>query len=120
MASVGATIERMVPSVEDDALLDEVAETEAQIAYWQARVRSPHRGGRFGVVYESPTMAMVPIDVPPGRYRVLITGKGIIGRGWPGSGTPGDARRIRAWPSDEVIEPKRLKAFDEDQRKEDP
>ena len=30
-------IEHVIQSVEHDALLDEVAETEAQIAYWQAR-----------------------------------------------------------------------------------
>src|SRR5580698_3867880 len=35
--SVSGSIERMISSVQHDALLDEIAQSEAQIAYWQAR-----------------------------------------------------------------------------------
>jgi hypothetical protein len=53
------------------------------------------------------------IDVPPGLYHALITGRGFVSHGWPGSTEPGDEWRIRLWPSPTPPEPRRLCAFTE-------
>lgn len=66
-----------------------------------------------GLVYESPTMDLTEIEVPPGLYHALITGRGFITHGWPGDTEPGDAWRIRLWPSTGPGTARRLRAFRE-------
>lgn len=69
--------------------------------------------GEHGLVYSSPTMDFTHLPVPPGSYRALITGRGFVAHGWPGSTKPGDQWRLRLWPSTMMIEPARLKAYTE-------
>ena len=64
-----------------------------------------------GLVYESPTMDFVELVVPPGTYYALITGRGFVASGWPGSTEPGDRWRIRLWPSETPIAARRLKRW---------
>ncbi|MHA3703130.1 hypothetical protein ACXR2U_13205 [Jatrophihabitans sp. YIM 134969] len=64
-----------------------------------------------GLRYDSPTMGVTEIAVPAGRYRALITGAGIVARGWPGSTTPGDSWRIRLTPVTGNVQARRLKAW---------
>ena len=62
--------------------------------------------------FDSPTMAGSGCAVPPGRYRVLITGRGIVADGWPGSTTPGDSWRVRLWPAGgDSRQPRRLRSW---------
>jgi hypothetical protein len=64
-----------------------------------------------GLAYESPTADFTPLEVPPGAYYALITGRGFVARGWPGSTTPGDSWRIRLWPSAGPQAPRRLSSW---------
>ncbi len=64
-----------------------------------------------GLCYASPTMNATKLDVPPGGYHALITGRGFRAYGWPGSNTPGDSWRIRLWPSTGPQEARRLSAW---------
>jgi 8-oxo-dGTP pyrophosphatase MutT (NUDIX family) len=64
-----------------------------------------------GLSYNSPTMTTVSLGVPPGRYHTLITGRGFVAHGWPGSTTPGDSWRLRLWPSASPQPPRRLSAW---------
>ena len=50
------------------------------------------------LVFEAPTLDSEPFAVPTGRYAVLVSGRGFVARGWPGSTTPGDRWRVRLWP----------------------
>lgn len=65
-----------------------------------------------GIGYESPTLNGVSIAVPSGSYAALITGRGFIALGWPGTTTPGDQWRIRLWPSDAPRQPARLRRYE--------
>lgn len=47
----------------------------------------------------SPTMDGVTCTVPPGEYLLEVSGRGFITTGWPGSTQPGDAWRLRLWPT---------------------
>jgi hypothetical protein len=67
--------------------------------------------GDSGLTYESPTVELTQIVVSPGSYHALITGRGFVARGWPGSTEPGDQWRIRLCPSDEPIAARRLKRW---------
>lgn len=69
--------------------------------------------GEAGLTFESPTVDLTDIEVGPGSYHVLITGRGFVSRGWPGSTEPGDQWRIRLWPSDTQLPPRRLKRWSE-------
>jgi hypothetical protein len=51
-----------------------------------------------GLTYSSPTMDSKDFPIPPGAYQVLITGRGFVAHGWPGSTTPGDRWRLQLWP----------------------
>jgi hypothetical protein len=64
-----------------------------------------------GLRYDSPTMGTVRLGVPPSAYHMLITGRGFVAHGWPGSATPGDSWRIRLWPSTGPQAPRRLSAW---------
>jgi hypothetical protein len=66
---------------------------------------------QFG--YESPTDELIEIAVPSGSYAVLITGRGFVAHGWPGSTEPGDQWRIRLWPSEARLPPRPLKRWSE-------
>ena len=61
--------------------------------------------------FESPTLPGTDCAVPPGHYRALITGRGIVTQGWPGSTTPGDSWRVRLWPTDVELGPRRLRSW---------
>jgi hypothetical protein len=64
-----------------------------------------------GVRYESPTVLTGPrVPVPPGEYRVLITGRGFVARGWTPT-KPDDEWRIRLWPASGPTAPHRVKAW---------
>jgi hypothetical protein len=67
--------------------------------------------GEEGVYVDSPTLGGHRVPVPPGSFRALVTGRGFVARGWPGSTTPGDAWRIRLWPADVAVSPRRLRAW---------
>jgi hypothetical protein len=69
--------------------------------------------GDFGLLYGSPTMDFVPLPVRPGSYHALITGRGFVAIGWPGSTEPGDSWRIRMWPSAGPARPARLREYTE-------
>jgi hypothetical protein len=66
-----------------------------------------------GLRYQSPITNTTVFDVPPGNYAVLICGRGFVNHGWPGSTRPGDAWRVRIWPSAHlpVLVPFRIKAW---------
>jgi hypothetical protein len=67
-----------------------------------------------GLIYDSPPgggVHQVPLRVPPCAYHALITGRGFIANGWPGSIAPGDSWRIRLWPSTGPQAPRRLSAW---------
>jgi hypothetical protein len=76
--------------------------------------------GPDGLVYESPTLDFVELPVPQGSYRAVITGRGFVGDGWPGSTEPGDSWRIRLWPSKGPAEPRRLRAYRNDDEEREP
>jgi hypothetical protein len=67
--------------------------------------------GGDGLMYESPTLNVVSLSVPPGSYHAIISGRGFVGHGWPGSTTPGDSWRIRLWPSAGPGRPRRLREY---------
>ena len=64
-----------------------------------------------GLLYGSPTMELTEIAIPPGSYHALITARGFVAHGWPGSTEAGDEWRIRLWPSRELIAPRRVKQW---------
>jgi hypothetical protein len=64
-----------------------------------------------GLSYHSPAISAVRLGVRPGAYHALITGRGFVAHGWPGSTTPGDSWRIRLWPSPGPLAPRRLRAW---------
>ena len=66
-----------------------------------------------GLAYESPTMDFVDLKVPPGSYHALITGRGFVADGWPGSTEPGDRWRIQLWPDTVRVSPRRVKRWNE-------
>jgi hypothetical protein len=65
------------------------------------------------LVYESPTMDLTDIAVPPGSYHALISGHGFVTHGWPDDTEPRDEWRIRLWPSPGPEKARRLRAFSE-------
>lgn len=81
---------------------------------WQEAFTASIDVDTFGLLYESTTTVQnLELEIPPGQYCVLITGRGFVRRGWPGSTTPGDEWRLRLWPRDaDPREPARLKAWD--------
>lgn len=80
---------------------------------WQEAFELHLDVGEYGLVYGSPTMDYVPLPVLPGSYHALITGRGFVAIGWPGSTTPGDSWRIRVWPSSGPSRPARLREYAE-------
>lgn len=60
-----------------------------------------------GLLYSS-TPGTFSLDVPPGGYHTVITGRGFIVRGNTGVPAPGDNWRIRLWPSPGPQAPRRL------------
>jgi len=67
--------------------------------------------------FESPTMSAVACAVPPGRYRILVAARGFVAHGWPGSTTPGDSWRVQLWPADGEVAPRRLRSWDNSERR---
>src|SRR5262249_6908552 len=62
---------------------------------WQEAFEATLTVGEGGqLTYASPTLSTVVCPVPPGRYEVLVTGRGIVAQGWPGSTQPGDSWRL--------------------------
>jgi hypothetical protein len=94
-------------------LLVEVWDGEpvGDLAQWQEAFEAHLDVAVDGLVYESPTMDMVEIEVPQGSYHALITGRGFVAYGWPGSSEPGDEWRIWLWPSAGPANPARLRQF---------
>ena len=68
--------------------------------------------GNGQLTYSSPTLSTVVCPVPAGRYEVLVTGRGIVAQGWPGSTIPGYSWRLRLWPAHEDIVARRLRSWD--------
>jgi hypothetical protein len=90
------------------------APPEDDLDEWQEAFEVHLDVGDDGLNYESPTLDITPLPVPPGSYHAIITGRGFVGHGWwPGSTTPGDAWRVRLWPSRGPDQPARLRTFDE-------
>ncbi|HEY1485286.1 MAG TPA: hypothetical protein VGF84_04220 [Micromonosporaceae bacterium] len=57
-------------------------------------------------------MNSVGCSVPPGRYRILVCGRGFVASGWPGSTTPGDSWRVRLWPEHGDVPARRVRHRD--------
>jgi hypothetical protein len=70
--------------------------------------------GSGQLVYNSPTLSTVVCPMPAGQYEMLLTGRGIVARGWPGSTEPGDSWRLRLWPAHGEIVARRLRSWDPD------
>jgi hypothetical protein len=68
------------------------------LGQWQEAFEASVLVSDYGMYYESPTLDIERIEVPPGQYRLRITGRGFVARGWPGSTKPGDEWRIQLWP----------------------
>ena len=64
-----------------------------------------------GLYYSSPLMGAARLDVPPGGYHAVITGRGFVARGNTGVPHPGDSWRIRVWPSAGPPAARRLRAW---------
>jgi hypothetical protein len=62
--------------------------------------------------FDSPTLLQVRCVVPPGRYRILVVGRGIVAAGWPGSTKPGDSWRVQLSPADGDVPLRRLRSWD--------
>lgn len=62
--------------------------------------------------FESPTLTVVGCDVPPGRYRVLVAGRGFVARGRPGPTGPSDSWRVQLWPAEGDSPSCRLRSSD--------
>jgi hypothetical protein len=91
----------------DSAPPDDVAE-------WPEAFEAHLDVAEDGLIYDSPpggNVHQVPLRVPPGGYHSVITGRGFVAHGWPGSSTPGDNWRIRLWPSTGPQAPRRLSAW---------
>lgn len=88
------------------------APADDDLAQWQEAFEAHLVVGEYGVTYETPTLDGEGFDVPAGTYHALITGRGFVAHGWPGSTTPGDEWRMRLWPADEAFEPRRLLAWE--------
>ncbi|WP_380156099.1 hypothetical protein [Kineococcus sp. R86509] len=78
---------------------------------WQEAYEAHVSVNEYGLYYQSPTLEGTQLPVPAGEYHALITGRGFISRGWPGSTAPGDAWRIRLWPSSGPDAPRQLLAW---------
>lgn len=83
------------------------------LAEWEEGFEAPITVTEQGLEYTSPDDGLcVPLDVPEGRYRVRIVGRGFINRGWPGSTTPGDVWRMQFWPSTDQTAAQRIRRWD--------
>lgn len=68
--------------VDDIAKWDEVCEVHIDV-------------GPGGLFFESPTLTPVLLPVSEGSYHALISGRGFVAHGWPGTTTPGDRWRLQ-------------------------
>ncbi len=91
-----------------ELLLDEPA---ADLDEWQEAFQAQIEVDEDGMYYESPTLSGEQFEVPAGQYRLLITGRGFVAHGWPGSTEPGDVWRFRLWPCEQSCRAARLKAW---------
>jgi hypothetical protein len=80
---------------------------------WEEALEASLVIGGYGLRYSSPTLDIVDLEVPPGTYRALVTGRGFVAVGWPGSTTPGDRWRIRLWPDADIRPGSRLRSYEE-------
>ncbi|CAI7975374.1 hypothetical protein FRAHR75_1870003 [Frankia sp. Hr75.2] len=89
------------------------AQPAGDLDAWQEAFSASIDVDEFGLLYESTTTIQnLRLEVPAGRYTALITGRGFVHRGWPGSTMPGDEWRVQLWPRDGAHrEPARLKAW---------
>src|SRR3954452_8134638 len=51
---------------------------------WEEALEASLVVGDYGLLFSSPTVEKVDLEVPPGTYRALITGRGFVAVGWPG------------------------------------
>ena len=70
---------------------------------WQEAFEASLRVGARGLIYTSPTMSEHHVAVPVGRYRLRVTGRGFVARGWPGPTEPGDEWRLQLWVDDSLV-----------------
>ena len=75
-------------------------EPPADVEAWQQVARSSIEVTEGRLLYESPTVEGAWFDVPSGSYSVLVSGRGFVAHGWPGSTTPGDVWRVQLWPGE--------------------
>ena len=94
-------------------------EPVSDLAEWQEAFEVRLDVGESGLMFASPTMDPVSLGVPAGAYHVLITGRGFVEDGWPGSTEPGDQWRFRFWPTNDHISPRRLKRWTPAPRSQD-
>jgi hypothetical protein len=78
---------------------------------WEEAFEAHLDVNQYGLVFESPTLDFIDLAVPPGSYYALITGRGFVAHGWPGSTEPGDHWRLRLWPSGGPARAGRLRAY---------
>lgn len=90
------------------------SEPVSDLDEWQEAFEFHLEVGADGLTYASPTLDVVALPAPPGSYHALLTGRGFVGHGWPGSTEPGDQWRLRLWPSAGPGQARRLRAYIED------
>jgi hypothetical protein len=83
----------------------------ADLEQWEEAFEVHLDVAAYGLEFNSPTLDFTPLPIPPGSYHALITGRGFIRHGWPGSTPPGDRWRLQVWPSDGPTGPKRLRGY---------
>lgn len=68
---------------------------------WEEVAEASLRTRTNEVQWSSPTLVSTRLQVPGGLYRLRISGRGFVARGWPGSTTPGDSWRLQFWPEEQ-------------------
>lgn len=87
------------------------AEPFSDIDGWQEAFELHLDVSDYGLQYSSPVAEEITFEVPPGSYRALITARGFLAAGWPGSTEPGDVWRIRLWPDDAPVVARKIREF---------
>ena len=87
------------------------AEPFSDLDGWQEAFEVHLDVSHYGLHYSWTNGDVTDLGVPPGSYRALVTARGLLVGGWPGSTTPGDVWRIRLWPDDGPVVARRIREF---------
>ena len=93
-------------------LLDGPAEDD--LAEWLDVFHATVDAGPDGIWYHTPTMDSAVLPIPPGKYRIRISGRGFLRPEWVDGDSIhfDDNYRFQFWPESRPIEPLRLKEWD--------